>query len=158
VRRHRIALGAGFASVLLCDQLTKSWAVATLWMRPEAQLVPGVLHLRLHFNEGVAFGLWRGGGVWLSLLGLGVAAIVLLAVRRMPGIGSRVAAGAVAGGIAGNALDRLLRQTPSLGPEPRRAVVDFIAVVPPHWPAFNVADAAIVLGGLALALALSRPR
>jgi signal peptidase II len=104
-------------------------------------------------NPGLAFGLLGGvptGWRWVVAL-LSIAALVVLArvaLRVMPG-GNRldhVAIGLIFGGAIGNLVDRL-----RFG-----AVVDFVDlhVHGYHWPAFNVADSAISVGVVLLALRL----
>jgi signal peptidase II len=56
-----------------------------------------------------------------------------------------VAVGLVVGGAAGNILDRLFRSGDGFL---KGEVVDFIDLQ--WWPVFNVADAAVVIGGILL--------
>lgn len=100
------------------------------------------LHLRVGANPGAAFGLFPGAGavfVWAA-----VAAIAYIAwlYARQPTMPVPIAAGLglIAGGAAGNLLDRLY-----LG-----GAVDFIHVGP--LPAFNLADGCIVAGAVVLAV------
>jgi signal peptidase II len=71
-----------------------------------------------------------------------VIVVILRVARRLGSTGWALALGLLLGGAAGNLVDRLLR---SPGPG-RGAVVDFIDFQ--VWPSFNVADSAIVCGGL----------
>jgi signal peptidase II len=93
----------------------------------------------------IAFGLLRSRRALVLFWILVVVAVALLARAGGPFDAWRVrlGVGAAIGGAAGNVLDTLRR----------RAVVDFVDLR--VWPAFNVADAAIVLG---LALAFLAPR
>ena len=150
------ALGTTFVGTYAVDQLSKTWAVARLWLSPPLEVVPGVLELRLHFNDGAAFGIAAGGGAWLLVLPALVAvAIVIWLYRVRPTAPVWGIAGAVLGGVAGNASDRVLREVPGFAGT-RRAVVDFIIALPGRWPAFNVADVAIVAGGVLLLVAHAR--
>ena len=107
-----------------------------------------VLNLTMVWNRGVTFGLLDGVGGWsyLGLAGLALIVVVALGVwlRRADSPGVAIALGAVAGGALGNVIDRL-----RFG-----AVVDFIDfhIGAWHWYVFNVADAAIVCGVVALVL------
>jgi signal peptidase II len=150
------ALLCTLALTYAADQLSKSWAVARLWLSPPVEVIPGLLELRLHFNDGAAFGIASGRGAWLLVLPALVAiAIVVWLLRVRPTLPVWAIAGAVVGGVLGNASDRVLREVPGFG-STRRAVVDFIAMLPGRWPAFNVADLAIVAGGVLLLLAHAR--
>lgn len=94
-------------------------------------------------NRGAAFGLFRGQGVILSALAIAVVVGLIVFYRRQPSP-SRVLAtaiGLIAGGALGNLVDRV-----RLG-----YVVDFIAVG--RWPNFNLADSAISVGVVLLAVA-----
>jgi signal peptidase II len=145
-----LALGGG---VVALDQLTKAVVLSHLAPGTHVDVVEGFVTLTLVMNPGLAFGLlgnvpsgWR----WL-VAALSIAALVVLArvaLRVLPG-GSRldrVAIGLIFGGAIGNLIDRM-----RFG-----AVVDFVDlhVRGYHWPAFNVADSAITVGVLLLALRL----
>ena len=67
-------------------------------------------------------------------------------------------AGIAAGGVRGNLVDRFLRDVPGFGQTAQRAVVDFIVLAPGRWPAFNVADVAIMVGLFGTAYASMRTR
>ena len=130
-------LAAGLA--LAADQVSK----AVVLRHAEAlsggiEVVPG-FDLVLGRNDGVAFGLLGGVGPW-ALVGLAavVVAWLLVAMLRAPRRREAVAYGAVIGGAIGNVADRLQHG----------AVTDFLDfhVGAWHWPAFNLADVAIVVG------------
>ncbi|MDH3229649.1 MAG: signal peptidase II [Alphaproteobacteria bacterium] len=140
------------AAVLLFDQLSK-WAITGMVIDPACVTPPATqpgcaipvlpfFNLTLVYNPGVTFGL--GGGLGpLVLSGLAVAISVGLAVwlRKVDSMLLAIAIGGIIGGAIGNVVDRL-----RFG-----AVVDFLDVfIPgstlPHWPAFNLADSAIVVG------------
>ena len=97
-------------------------------------------------NNGIAFGMFSGGGVLLVLFAL--AALVALLVfffrhRDRPFVW--LPTGLLIGGAAGNLIDRVREG----------AVTDFIDF--PAWPAFNVADIAITFGVLTLIYVLEGP-
>jgi signal peptidase II len=156
---RRIVAAVAGAIALAVDQLTKSWAVGTLWMQAELQPIPGWLHLRLHFNRGLAFGqadtLPR---VVVALPALAVAAWIVWMMRRTPHRSAWAFGGLALGGALGNLSDRFLRQVPSFSAEPVHAVVDFLVVFPGRWPAFNVADLAILVGLVGLVVVRQRAR
>jgi len=106
--------------------------------------------MRLH-NEGVAFSFFAGGSGWqrwvFSGLGLIVASVVVVWLRRLPPKGQHLLAAGLAcivGGALGNVTDRVFRGH----------VIDFIRVhyESAYFPAFNVADSAITVGASLLIL------
>lgn len=141
----------GLAAILVAfaiDQITKQLALGAL-TRGDAQPVMPFFDLRLSFNEGVSFGMFAQvfAGRPLALAGITLAIVVLLAVLliRSTTHWEAVALGAIIGGALGNVIDRM-----RLG-----AVVDFLDfhLWAYHWPAFNLADTAIVIGVVILILA-----
>ena len=150
----RVAILA--AAVVALDQFTKLVVLDRLPPGTRIEVVEGLLALTLVMNPGLAFGLlanlpiaWRWVVAALSIVALLVLARV--AVRVLPGSSwvDLTAIGLIFGGAVGNLVDRA-----RFG-----AVVDFIDVYYRawHWPAFNVADSAISIGVVLLALRLLRP-
>lgn len=138
-------------TVLLADQFSKRWAASFLESRSCGEVsncseVFGGVQLRLLFNEGAAFSTGVGFGRWFALGAVLVLIFLLfLAWRRTTPL-QGIVLGLVAGGAAGNLYDRILRaDSEGLG---TGAVVDFIDIGP--WPVFNLADAAITVGAIAL--------
>lgn len=140
-------------SVVGCDHTTKRLAVTHLSGQAPLPVVPGVLDLRYTENTDTAFSL-LGGHVGaesrlllLSLLGAAVTLglLTFAVVRwRLFGLGERIAVALLLAGAVGNLGERLVRGH----------VVDFVHVR--HWPVFNVADVAVVLGALLFAVASRR--
>ena len=145
-----LALGGG---VVVVDQVTKSVVLSHLAAGTHIDIVDGFVTLTLVMNPGLAFGLLGGvpsGWRWLVAV-LSVAALIVLArvaLRVLPEGGrlDRIAIGLIFGGAIGNLIDRI-----RFG-----AVVDFVDlhVRGYHWPAFNVADSAITVGVVLLAIRL----
>jgi signal peptidase II len=145
-----LALGGG---VIVLDQITKAVVLSHLAPGTHVDVVDGFVTLTLVMNPGLAFGLLGGvpaGWRWVVAV-LSVAALIVLArvaLRVLPECGrlDQVAIGLFFGGAIGNLIDRL-----RFG-----AVVDFVDlhVRGYHWPAFNVADSAITVGVILLALRL----
>ncbi|HEV7536309.1 MAG TPA: signal peptidase II [Acidimicrobiia bacterium] len=132
------------ALVVAVDQLTKAWAVNALADGHDIDLV-WTLRLRLTFNAGMAFSQGRGLGPVIGVVAIVVVAALLISLRRTGSTVAAVGVGLVVGGAAGNILDRLFRSGDGfLAGE----VVDFIDLQ--WWPIFNVADAAVVIGGIVL--------
>jgi signal peptidase II len=124
--------------VVILDQATKQLADARIGRGDEVNVFFG-LDLTNTRNTGVAFGALQGGGVLVGLLiGLSLTLLIVYFVlhRNMPWLWLPV--GLLLGGALGNLADRARDG----------AVIDFID--PVAWPAFNVADACIVVGVLAL--------
>jgi signal peptidase II len=143
---RRLLVATSIAAVVVAaDQATKSWAVGRLAHGPVH--VAWKLDFELTYNSGSAFSFARG---WAPVLGgLAVVAVLLLltAVRKLRSTGLAVALGLVVGGAVGNLSDRLFRSA-------HGSVVDFVDFH--FWPTFNVADACIVVGGIAAAVVLWR--
>ena len=145
--RSRLILLLGVAAtVLLADALTKALVVRELSDREPVTLLGGLLTLRLVRNPGAAFGFAQGLTIAFTVVAAGVVVVILRLSRRLRSLPWAVALGLVLGGAVGNLVDRVFR-----APAPRRGhVVDFLEL--PHWPVFNLADAAIVSGGILMVL------
>ncbi len=141
------------AAVLVVDLVTKLVAEDRLLRAVAVPVLGEWFQLRLVYNPGAAFGLHLGPLSRWIFLGVAVVAVVVLArMSRTAPDGDRfrqLALGAVAGGAAGNLVDRL--RSP-------RGVVDFfdVGVGALRWPTFNVADVAVSCGAIALAIVLWR--
>lgn len=132
--------------MVVLDQGVKALVVRLLLPGASIPIVPGVLFLTHVRNTGVAFGLMSGAPPAIIIL---VALTVIFLVtynegRRKHDRWSRVAAGLLLGGAAGNLGDRI-----RLG-----YVVDYLDLR--IWPVFNLADSAVVCGSAILLLALFR--
>src|ERR671925_1545274 len=120
--------------VVALDQATKQLAVSEIARGDHVSVFPG-LELTNARNTGVAFGALEGGGLVVAILiGVSLALLVgyFLANRDMPLLWLPV--GLLLGGALGNLADRAREG----------AVIDWID--PVAWPAFNLADACIVVG------------
>lgn len=150
-RRRRIGtLAAVATSALAIDVVTKVVAVTWFADRPPIRLLDGLLTLRLVRNAGAAFGIATGFTLVLTLVAFAVMLVILRTATRLRSTTWAVALGLLLGGAAGNLVDRLLRE-----PGPMRGhVVDWIEL--PYWPVFNMADTAIVCGGLLAVLLATR--
>lgn len=141
-RKGRLRGGMTLATlVFVLDQITKVWIVGGVMDPPRTIAVLPFANLTLVWNRGVSFGILGDGAVGPYLLaGLAIVVAVALVVwmRRAESALLGYGLGAVVGGAVGNAIDRL-----HWG-----AVADFVDlhVGGWHWPAFNVADAAITIG------------
>ncbi len=130
------------AAIFVADQITKWIILSQVMVPPRVIEVTGFFNLVMVWNRGVSFGLFSNDsplGPWL-LSGLAVAISIGLFIwlRRADNRLLAAALGLVIGGALGNVIDRV-----RFG-----AVADFLDfhLAGWHWPAFNVADAAIVMG------------
>ena len=130
------------SGIILLDKLTKWWALERL---EDGQIVElfWTLQFRLVRNTGIAFSQGENLGPVFTIL---ILFVILLVVRLGAQIQSRVgkvSVGLVIGGAIGNLVDRVFRAEEGfLG----GGVVDFVDFQ--WWPVFNIADSAIVVGGL----------
>jgi signal peptidase II len=138
------------AGIFAADLVTKTIVVATLSHRPPLRLLDGLLTLRVLRNSGAAFSIGTSMTVVFTLIAVAVVAAILRTARRLRSTPWAITLGLLLGGAAGNLGDRLFRS-----PGPLRGhVVDWIEL--PHWPVFNVADSAIVCGGILAVLLAAR--
>lgn len=145
--------GLGLAALVVAlDQATKYLVFAGLQPPFGGITVTPFFNIVAVWNPGVSFGLFATGSPWTPLaltgLALAVAGVLTWWLRQARGWRLITSLGLLIGGALGNALDRALYG----------AVMDFLDVNwgGYHWPAFNIADAAITVGaGLLLWDALS---
>lgn len=167
-RNRRGYFLAALVAVLL-DQATKLAAVAWLQGKGQVQVVPGFLNLWFSTNRGGLFGSFGNlDEPWRTLLLVGmplvfVAGMILFLARTdEPDRATLFGLAMMLGGAIGNLIDRIARG----------AVVDFLDVYASnpevasffvqrfntfHWPTFNIADSAIVLGAVLLLIDVFRP-
>ena len=142
--RQGLALASG---VLAADQISK-WLILGLFSdatQPYFEITP-FFNIVLAWNRGISFGMFGDAGehgdtvliVMTLAIATGLAVWLMRAETRL----SALALGAIIGGAIGNVIDRF-----RFG-----AVTDFLDlhVLGYHWPAFNVADSAIVIGAVML--------
>ena len=139
------------ATVLLTDLVTKLIVVATIEPGEDIRLLGGALYLTQLRNMGAAFSFAEGWTIVFSLVAVVVSVVIVRTARRLYSTAWAVTLGLVLGGALGNLIDRIFRDPGFL----RGGVVDFLSVFGPDgqvWPVFNVADSAIVCGGILGAL------
>jgi signal peptidase II len=148
------ALMVGLA-VLVADQLTKLWIVQYFGaegQKPPIQIVGNVLTLYYVQNTGVAFSLFAGQSVKFVLIALAFGLICYLywRFRESATLWLRLGFALVLGGAVGNLLDRFTHAY----------VVDFVHFQLPairfDFAVFNVADSAITIGVILIALCIYR--
>jgi signal peptidase II len=137
-------------AALVTDAVSKIIVVATLQDREPIRLLGGLLTLRETRNSGAAFSIGTGYTVVFTLIACGVVVAILRTARNLRSAPWAICLGLLLGGAVGNLTDRMLRE-----PAPLKGhVVDWIQL--PHWPVFNLADSAIVCGGVLAVLLAAR--
>ena len=153
----RLKAYATGAAVLAFDRLTKWYIETSVSFFDPLKVIPGFFDIVRSENSGVAFGLFSDSqSQWrtLVLVLVSLAAVIGVSIllwrpERLDRL-SRWGFALILGGAAGNVVDRILYGK----------VTDFLLLYirDYQWPAFNVADSAIVIGSLLLALGLLRPK
>jgi signal peptidase II len=144
--RHGVAFIAIAAAIVTLDQVSKEWIRSHIAIGDSLPEV-GPLTIVNVQNSGSAFGLFTNQAFLLSIVAIAGLVMVLIFFRYLAELGfaGGVALSLVFGGALGNLIDRL-----RFG-----YVTDFIYLRlwdEVYWPAFNVADSAITIGALALAV------
>jgi signal peptidase II len=144
--------------IFVADRLTKVMVQHSLNSFDDTPVIPGLLRLTHVENPGAAFGFFsEGNPILRSIVLHGVTFVVICFVAvalwqsrgAYTALRSRFALGLILGGAMGNFLDRVTRGT----------VTDFIEVFHGSWtfPAFNIADSAITIGGALLVIEMIWP-
>ncbi|MDX2345318.1 MAG: signal peptidase II [Legionella sp.] len=141
--------------VILLDQLTKYWAMTHLVPYESIAVFP-MFSWTLAFNSGSAFSFLSESGSWHMWFFAGFSALISLGllvwILRISStlFTQMLALALILGGAVGNLVDRF-----RFG-----YVIDFIDVYYKtyHWPVFNVADSAICIGGVWLAILWAREK
>ncbi|MGD2125839.1 MAG: signal peptidase II [Desulfobacteraceae bacterium] len=147
--RRLLALPA--LTVVVLDQISKLLVVYTLDIHQSVPVVHGFFNLVHVRNRGMAFGLLNRQGIdftfyFLIVATIGAIALMLFWFSRLKPEERRIVFGLslIIGGAVANLIDRIRL----------REVVDFLDfyIGSYHWPAFNLADSAITVGTLWLAV------
>ncbi|TNY34738.1 signal peptidase II [Thermomonospora catenispora] len=148
-RRIGVLIAVALTALVL-DAVTKVIVVARLEGRAPIELLGGLLTLRVTRNSGAAFSIGTGMTIVFTVIAIGVVIAILRTARNLRSLSWAISLGLLLGGAVGNLADRLLR-----APSPLRGhVVDWIEL--PYWPVFNLADSAIVCGGVLAVLLTAR--
>ena len=142
-----LRLGSGAAAAVIVGDRLSKWLVLDVWgLNDRSYEVTPFLNVVTVWNTGVSFGMLQSQSgmapMLLSALALAIVVALFVWLRRAENRVMAFALGLIIGGALGNTFDRL-----TFG-----AVFDFLDfhAVGYHWPAFNVADSAIVVGVIAL--------
>ncbi len=138
--RHPAAIvaWATAALVLIIDQMSKVWAVATLEGGPDRPIFGEFLKFSFVRNPGAAFGLGASATIVFSVIAVVVAVVLFRMSTKLVSIWWGIALGLMLGGALGNLMDRIFREPGVL----QGHVVDFLRL--PNWPVFNVADMSLI--------------
>ena len=146
MRKYHIIIAA---LILLCDRMTKALVAQKIAVSDSIDVIPGMFRLTHVQNQGAAFGLFADyPSEWK------VAMLILFSVAALAVVSAllwkngdalnttAIALSLVFGGALGNLWDRVVSGR----------VIDFLDFYfgSHHWPAFNIADSAIVVGALLL--------
>jgi len=144
------------ALIVLLDRITKLWVSRHIELGSARTVIPRIFSISHVQNDGAAFSLFAASSrpqlVRVALIGFSIIAAIavfgfLIKMGRQL-TATTLALALILGGAIGNVYDRLAYGT----------VVDFLEVHiivgswNYHWPDFNVADSAIVVGGILLFL------
>jgi signal peptidase II len=144
-RRIGVLLSVAVLAYLL-DLGSKLLVVAQLEHKDAIRLIGDWVQFTVIRNPGAAFGMGAALTVVFTLIATTVIVVIIRLARRLYSLPWAIALGLLLGGAFGNLTDRIVR-SPGLF---RGAVVDFISVK--HFAVFNLADSAIVCGGILVVL------
>ncbi|MGW4974832.1 signal peptidase II [Streptomyces mirabilis] len=145
--RRRIAVlftVAALAYVL--DLVSKLIVVAKLEHHAPIRIIGDWLRFEAIRNAGAAFGVGEAFTIIFTVIAAAVIVVIARLARKLYSLPWAIALGLLLGGALGNLTDRIFR-SPGIF---EGAVVDFIA--PKHFAVFNLADSAIVCGGILIVL------
>ncbi|MFY1676486.1 MULTISPECIES: signal peptidase II [unclassified Streptomyces] len=144
---RRIAVLFAVAAVAyVLDLVSKMIVVAKLEHHAPIEVFGDWLRFDAIRNAGAAFGYGEAFTVIFTVIAAAVIVVIVRLARKLYSLPWAVALGLLLGGALGNLTDRIFR-SPGVF---RGAVVDFIA--PKHFAVFNLADTAIVCGGILIVL------
>ncbi|MEU7469722.1 signal peptidase II [Streptomyces sp. NPDC044984] len=135
---------AAFAYAL--DLISKMIVVAKLEHHEPIEIIGDWLRFEAIRNAGAAFGFGEAFTVIFTVIAAAVIVVIIRLARKLHSLPWAIALGLLLGGALGNLTDRIFR-SPGVF---EGAVVDFIA--PKHFAVFNLADSAIVCGGILIVL------
>lgn len=146
MRKHQLLI---IAAVILLDRISKLLIIRHIPVAQEIALIPGLFQLSHWENTGAAFSIfadssssWRTAGL-ITFSAVAVAVLCYLLWKHGPRLDlTAVCLCLILGGALGNLWDRVTKAT----------VTDFLDfyIGEHHWPPFNVADSAIVVGAVLL--------
>ena len=138
------------AAIIILDQWSKAWVLSSLPEYQPVAVIDGFWNWYRTYNTGAAFSFLSDAGGWqlwfFTALAVGISGLMAFWLSRTPRAHWRSAVpyALVIGGAIDNVIDRQVHGH----------VVDFIQwyVGEHYWPSFNIADAAIVVGAIGIAV------
>ncbi|MCL1849451.1 MAG: signal peptidase II [Clostridiales bacterium] len=130
--------------VLTADQMSKDAVLSSMRLHQSIPLIPGFFHFTFIMNSGASFGMLQNQSLLFSAATILVVVVICWSVFFMKNVSrwARIVMGFITGGALGNFADRIQHG----------AVVDFLDFRGIWVYIFNIADAAVVCGGIVLAL------
>ncbi|OQR65116.1 signal peptidase II [Streptomyces maremycinicus] len=145
--KRRIAVLFTVATIAyVIDLVSKMIVVAELEHHAPIEIVGDWLKFEAIRNAGAAFGFGEAFTIIFTVIATAVIVVIARLARKLYSLPWAIALGLLLGGALGNLTDRIFR-APGVF---EGAVVDFIA--PKHFAVFNLADSAIVCGGILIVL------
>jgi signal peptidase II len=140
---------AAAGAIVVLDRVTKIAVERSISVWETIPVIPNVVNLVYTRNRGAAFGILSNAPEWVRavvLIGFSVAILIFIVRMLWRGEPGRWPLALVLGGAVGNLYDRIVAGS----------VTDFVQVFigSYEWPSFNVADSAISVGAVWLALGL----
>ncbi|MEV6160475.1 signal peptidase II [Streptomyces sp. NPDC052052] len=145
-RRKVVVLFAVAVFAYLLDLISKLLVVAKLEHHRPVEVFGDWLKLDVIRNAGAAFSFGEAFTVIFTAIAATVIVVIARLARKLYSLPWAIALGLLLGGALGNLTDRIFR-APGVF---RGAVVDFIS--PAHFAVFNLADSAIVCGGILIVI------
>ncbi|MEU6704485.1 signal peptidase II [Streptomyces wuyuanensis] len=144
--RRIFALFAVAAVAYVLDLASKMLVVAKLEHHEPIRVIGDWLRFEAVRNPGAAFGFGEAFTIIFTIIAAAVIVVIARLARKLYSLPWAIALGMLLGGALGNLTDRIFR-APGVF---EGAVVDFIA--PKHFAVFNLADSAIVCGGILIVI------
>jgi signal peptidase II len=147
--RGRRRIGVLFAVAVFAyalDLISKVVVVSRLEHHAPVNILGDWLQFQMIRNSGAAFSFGEAYTVIFTVIATAVIVVIVRLARKLHSMPWAIALGLLLGGALGNLTDRIFR-APGVF---RGAVVDFIS--PKHFAVFNLADSAIVCGGILIVL------
>ncbi|GAA5002349.1 signal peptidase II [Streptomyces hyderabadensis] len=144
-RRVAVLFAVALFAYLL-DLGSKMLVVAKLEHHEPIEIIGDWLRFAAIRNAGAAFGFGEAFTIIFTVIAAAVIVVIARLARKLHSLPWAIALGLLLGGALGNLTDRIFR-APGVF---EGAVVDFIA--PKHFAVFNLADSAIVCGGILIVI------